>query len=203
VKLAMSVVLALASSASADPRAIVAPEKPSAPDPLAEDQAREANLESIAPRDGITASVALGGSLFIGSGAVGKGGAISLRLGHVATPNVVLTFELAGGAFLHSTAPGSGGKTLQDGDGNALFGAQYYANPSLWIRGAGGVGVYTHTADMVKAQTFVGPAGAVGVGVDIIRKRYWVLGIEAFTIGKIHRDGVLAVTGLCLGLSHY
>ncbi|MDB4953640.1 MAG: hypothetical protein JWO36_1209 [Myxococcales bacterium] len=196
MKLAAVLVVVLIGAAHADP--------PPKPDPLAEDQAREANLESIAPREGVTFSGAIGGSLFLGSGAVGKGGAISLRLGHVATPNVVLTFELAGGAFLHSVG---GGKTLQDGDGNLLAGAQYYANPSLWIRGAGGFGIYTKneevTPNMSKATTRWGPAAAFGAGIDLVRKRFWVLGIEVFTVAKVHRDGVLAITGLCLGLSHY
>jgi hypothetical protein len=204
VRVAAALVLALAGSAAADPAPAPAETKPATPDRLAEDQAREANLESIAPRDGVTFSAALGGSLFIGSGAVGKGGALSLRLGHVATPSIVLTFELTGGAFIHAV---SNGKTLQDGEANLLAGAQYYANPSLWIRGSGGVGIYTRnqevTPTMTSSRTLVGPAGAVGVGIDLVRKRYWVLGIEAFTVATIHRDGVLAISGLCLGLSHY
>lgn len=190
----------LGGAAHAEPGSSVEP-KATSPDPLAEAQASEANLQSIAPREGTTVSTAVGASLFVGSGSVGKGGSISLRLGHVATPSVVLTIELAGGAFLHKTS--EQGKTLQDGDGNVLVGAQYYTTPTVWIRGGAGVGVYTHNEEGMPANTMIGPAAVVGVGIDLVRKHYWVLGLEAFTIGKVRRDGVLAVSGLCVGLSYY
>jgi hypothetical protein len=187
----LAATLVLASAAAhADPK----------PDPRAVEAADGANLESTAPRAGLTFAGALGGSLFVGSaGGVGRGGAISLRLGHVATSTTILTFELAGGTFFHAT----GDKTMRDDDANILAGAQRYTNASLWIRAAAGFGVYTHRRAAMADQTLPGPAGAVGVGIDLVRRRYLVLGFEVFGIGKIHRDGLLVTSGICLGLSYY
>jgi hypothetical protein len=181
--------LALARIAHADP----------APDPLAEDSAREANLESNAPREGMTFSAAVGGSLFLGSG-LGKGGALSLRIGHVMTPSAILTFELVGGSYFHKVAMNA--DALRNDEANILAGAQYYTNPSLWIRGAAGYGGYT-VREPMSTKTFSGISGAVGIGLDIARRRYLVLGIEAFGIASINRNGLLAMSGLCLGLSYY
>ena len=51
----------------------------------AAEAADEANLESNAPRAGMTFSVALGAGITMGDG-VGRGPALSFRIGHVATP---------------------------------------------------------------------------------------------------------------------
>ena len=83
--------LAGAGVARADTK-VTDPPPPSPPDPYAEEQAREANLVSNAPREGMTFSAALGLGLTLGDG-VGRGPGVSVRLGHVATPRTVLTFD--------------------------------------------------------------------------------------------------------------
>jgi len=172
------------------------------PDPAAEEAASESNLESRSPREGTTFSAAAGGSFALGFGiddSVGRGGAVSLRLGHVMTPSSVLLLELEGASQFHRIAMDN---VVHNDDVHALVGAQYYTNPSLWIRGGVGYGGYT----LVQASgtTKLGGVAAVfGIGLDILRRHYFVLGLEAFTTGTINKDGVITSSALCVGLSYY
>src|SRR5207302_940442 len=70
-------------------------------DPLAEDKAKEANLESNAPRDGVTISASIGPGLMIANHTIGTSGTLAFRLGHVATPSTVVTLEVVGSAYPH------------------------------------------------------------------------------------------------------
>ena len=67
-------------------------------------RAADANLESTASRRWFTGALALGPSITIGNG-TGNGGALSLRLGQVATPHTVITFEIAGGSMTMVNSP--------------------------------------------------------------------------------------------------
>ena len=69
-------------------------------DEIADIESREANLESKEPRDGLTFALAIGGGI-LGGGGIGTGGAVSLRLGHVATRSSVITFEITGTGKRH------------------------------------------------------------------------------------------------------
>src|SRR5438067_4067671 len=111
------------------------------PDPLAQSKADEANLESNAPRQGTTFTAALGGGLLVAKGSDGTMPILSLRLGHVMTPDAVLTLELTGGTLLHKQ--GTSAMTLLDSTGSVLAGALFYTNTSVWVRGAGGLNVHT------------------------------------------------------------
>ncbi|MGE5187328.1 MAG: hypothetical protein ACM31C_35010, partial [Acidobacteriota bacterium] len=110
------------------------------PDPVAQNQAEEANLVSNAPRQGVTFAASLGGGLLIANGGVEEIPVFSLRLGHVATPSTVVTLELTGGTYQHKP---STTQTVIDGTGSVLVGAQYYVAPSVWIRGGGGLNIHT------------------------------------------------------------
>jgi hypothetical protein len=169
-------------------------------DSLAQGKAEESNLEANGPRQGVTFTAAFGPGLFIANHAQSNILAGTFRLGHVATPNTILTFELTGGTLTHSLA----NETLIDTSGSALIGAQYYVAPSVWLRGS--VGATVHTVDNGPMGTHVatGPAVAGGAGIDIVRKHLWVYGIEIFTIASYNRDGAIFTGGLCLlALSHY
>lgn len=169
------------------------------PDPRAQSSAEEANLESNAPRSGFTTSASLGAAMMVGGdGGVGRGGMLSLRIGEVATPNTIITFELTGGSALHDL----GQTTLHNDDVNVLAGAQYYFTPVLWLRGAAGWGVYTRR-DSMGTHTFNGPAAGFSVGLDLFTRHYFRIGLEALSIGKVARDGVHTTSGFCLGFSYY
>src|SRR5688572_4792418 len=91
--------LAIAGVARAAPAA----PQDTAPDRAAIDAA-DANLEPTIRRRGTTFTLALGGGLMAGfgiAGSVGRAGSVSLRLGQVATPRLVLTLETAITAVLH------------------------------------------------------------------------------------------------------
>ena len=180
--------------------------KDATPDPAVDDAA-EANLESTEDRRGLTFAGSFGGGLILGFGikdSVGRGGAVSLRLGHVATKRTVITFELGFTAALHKPAMQSATKT--NTNTNLLAGALYYVNPSLWLRFGGGLGVYhavqvTLSSGLLGDVTLAGPAILGGVGVDLARFKSAVLGLELGTSAMINSDGLLFASGANLGLS--
>lgn len=190
--------------------------RPAGPLPVAKDaadpavqDAAEANLESTESRRGFTFAASLGGGLIVGfgiDGSVGRGGSLSLRVGHVATRRTVITFELEACAALHKAA--TMGETLTNTDVNLFAGGQYYVNRSLWLRVAGGVGVYTRRDKQLVAgqvttvnTTFAGPAALGGLGIELLRFKSAALGVEAGTSAMINRDGVVISTGLGLDVS--
>jgi hypothetical protein len=177
------------------------------PDPAVQ-EAADANLESTENRQGLTFSASFGGGLIVGFGindSVGRGPSVSLRLGHVATRTTVITFELDVTTALHKP-PGMDSTTQPNTNTNLLAGALHYVGPSLWLRFAGGLGVYdgrqvTLSNGQIGDTTLVGPAVLGGVGVDLARFKSAVLGLEVGTSAMINRDGLLVASGLNLGLA--
>jgi hypothetical protein len=172
------------------------------PDPTAEEAAEEANLESNAPRHGTTFSISVGAGLTMGDG-VGRGPSASFRVGHVATPLTVLTFELTGGSLLHQDKAST--QIHHNDDFSLMAGALHYVNASLWLRGAGGLTVYTTDntpPELHPAHPGIG--GLVGLGIDFVRWHYLVLGLESFgQLSVVSTKGLVFNSGLCLGLSYY
>ena len=189
------------------PGASAPPEASAAPDPAVE-EAADANLESTEDRRGLTFAGSFGGGLMLGFGikdSVGRGGSVSLRLGHVATRHTVITFELGVTAVLHKPAMQSGTKT--NSNTNLLAGALHYVNPSLWLRFGGGLGVYNGVKVVLTKEgklgdvILAGPAVLGGVGVDLARFKSVVLDLEVETSAMINSDGVLMASGAHIGLS--
>jgi hypothetical protein len=191
-------------ASAAAPAAAPASES-TAPDPAAI-EAGDANLVPTAARTGTTLAAALGGGLLLGvgiEGSTGRGGAVSLRLGHVATPHTVITLELGVTGALHrpkETAP-----IATNTDGQILVGAQYYANPSLWLRFAGGLGIYqgrqVPVAKGLGDVTLMGPAVLGGLGIDLARFRWAVLDLEFAVSATINSQGILFSNGASVGLA--
>jgi hypothetical protein len=181
-----------------------APTPAPSPDPVAEEAASEANLESNAPRAGMTFSFSVGGGLTMGDG-VGRGPSVSFRIGHVATRTTVLTFELTIGSLLHQR---EGETVIHHNDfAGLLAGGLHYVNSSLWLRGAGGLVVYTTDNDAMHSETHPshpGAGGLFGVGIDLARWHYLVLGLEAYgEMAVISTKGLMFNSGFCLGLTYY
>jgi hypothetical protein len=170
------------------------------PDPHAVESASEANLETKAPRAGTTFAAAIGGGLIISNGQTARVPTLSLRLGHVATASTVVFAELVGGTYAHKAAVMS--DTRIDSQVSFLIGAQVYIAPSVWLRGGGGVG--THNVDDGTGITpHGGLSGVGGAGVDLVRWKYLVLGVEGFYTGTFAKGGYTSLGGLSLGLSYY
>ena len=174
------------------------------PDSAAE-EAGDANLESTANRRGMTFAAAIGPGVIAGFGiedSVGRGGALALRIGRVATPHTVITLEVDGCGALHRPTKGT---TSVNTNTELLAGAQYYVSPSLSLRLGLGVGVYTvrgilQTNGMQDERTTIGPALLGGIGVDLARVKWAVFGLEASTTAMIN-GGVLLGSSLKLGVS--
>lgn len=169
-------------------------------DPNAAQSAGEANLETKAPRAGVTFAGALTGGLIISKGKTATVPAVSLRLGHVATATTIVTVELVGGTYAHKQSMTGG--TLIDSQLSLVVGGQVYIAPSVWVRGAGGIG--SHTTDDGTGQTpHGGLSGVFGAGVDLVRWHYVVLGLEGFYSGTFAKGGYTSLGGVGLGLSYY
>ena len=194
--------------AAAAPAHAEAPASP--PDPAAL-EAGDANLESTAHRQGMTFAASIGGGLLLGFGikdSVGRGGSVSLRLGHVATPRTVISLEFAITAALHRPAATATMPSTIKTDTNAelLLGAQYYVDPSLWVRGGAGAGTYQRRGVVVSKVdlgdvTLIGGAALFGAGVDLARFKWAVLDIEFATSAMICSDGVLASAAIGFGVA--
>jgi hypothetical protein len=169
--------------------------------------AEDANLEPPSGRSGVVFSASVGGGLMVGFGiadSVGRGGSASFRLGHVATSRIVLDLELDVVAALHRQATNDAAAT--NSDSNLLIGAQYYVNPSLWLRGAGGVGVYDARAVVLGnglpgERILIGPAVLGALGIELLRFKWVVLGVEASVSAMVNHDGVLIANGLAFDLA--
>jgi hypothetical protein len=182
--------VAMAGVAAAEP----------AVDPNAQASGSEANLESIAPRDGMTYAGSIGGGMIISQGKSAAVPTLDLRLGHVATPTTIITLELVGGTYAHKLAMTGG--TLIDTQTSLLVGAQVYIAPSVWVRG--GVGLGSHnTDDGTGLAPHGGLSGIFGAGVDLVRWHYWVLGLEGFVNGTFAKGGYTSLGGMGFGLAHY
>lgn len=180
-----------------------------APDPAVE-YAADANLESTAHRRGIVLAGSLGGGLIVGlgiAGSTGRGGSFDVRLGHVATPRTVITFEFGGTIVLHTAKLNAmDSATYTNANLNLLAGAQYYVTESLWLRFAGGLGRYqaSHVKSMdgnvsIDVQQ-TGPAVLGGIGIDFARFKWAVFGIEIGTSAMV-RSGVVVASDLRLGVT--
>ena len=201
MRAALALVAALAGTAAAGPApAAATTPPPSPPDPGAQHAADEANLVSNAPRSGVVVGLGLVAGTIIGKD-VGRGPGLSLRLGHVATPRTIITFELSGSGLLHT--PDGGKDTYTNTDVNFLAGAQYYVAPSFWLRFSGGLSDYTIDNGPLGTSVHLGPAGCLGFGLDFARFHKVVLGAEGFAIATYGSAGFLLDTALGLGVSYY
>jgi hypothetical protein len=170
-------------------------EKPPAPDEIADVESQEANLESKEHRKGLTFSIGGGLGVSLGDG-FGRGGALSIRLGHVATRKSVITFELAGGSAFHRRVGMNDmeGPLLQDSTFGLFAGAQRYKD-AFWVRAAGGVTFLVKNAmkDGTGGDAPIGGIGGLfGLGYDFARLRYLTIGFEAFGIASASSDGLRA-----------
>ena len=180
-----------------------------APDARALQAADESNLVSNAPRSGFTLSISLGGNLVLGGNAgnvgdtgVGRGPSASFRIGHVATRDTVITFELTGGSRLHESNI-TGSPLYHDDDYNLMAGALTYVAPSLWLRGAAGLSVITFD-DSTGSKPRAGISGLAGIGLDLVRWKKLVLGLEGWGMTSIVAvRGIVFDSALCLGLTYY
>lgn len=199
-----TLVVTFAPIAHADPKQEPAAKRPP-PDGIADIESREANLESKEPRKGLTFAGAVGGGILIGGDiGVGRGPALSLRLGHVATRKTIITFELTGSSGLHKQDVN--GPTLTDSNVALFAGAQRYTSSSLWLRGAGGLTIFVEDAMPSGGggkQAIGGIGGLVGAGVDVARWGYLVFGFETFGMASLSSDGVKVQLAFSLGLSYY
>ena len=179
------------------------------PDPEAT-RAGEANLESLAKRRGFTFGASLGPSVTIGKNTgTGTGATLSLRLGQIATPRTVISFELNASGQLRRVATGMdamGNLTTElrtNSVGSFLAGMQYWFGPSIWIRISGGFGVTTcQKCKDLTTDTRVGTlAGGGGLGVDIVRWRGTVLAVEAYNVSQIGNGGLQTTLVSAVSLS--
>ena len=196
----LAAVAALSSVASAD---TAAPPKAAEFDENADATAREANLESKAPREGLMFGAALGGGVMLGGG-VGRGPVVDFRLGHVATQRTQITFELVINSSLHKEA--ADGPTLTDSVAGLFVGAQRYTavRSPVWVRASGGLTFFQADfgkMDPPKPRSGVG--GLLGAGFDVLRWGKIRFAVEAFGVASVSSAGFKLDLNFCSSLMFY
>lgn len=176
-----------------------------APEPAVVD-AGDANLESIQPRRDFLLTAGFGPSFSIGfslDDATAQGGALTLRLAHVANRRALFAVEAVVSALFF----GVSGHTYRTEASNLLVAVQYYVNPALWLRAGVGWGRYMgrelRVDDFILRDRFVydGPSGSAGVGLDVLRIGRFRGGLELSSTTMINRDGALSTNALLIALS--
>ncbi len=192
VRLAALAILAVSGVAEAAP----GDDRPD-PEPAAE-RAANANLESIEHRRGVVLSAALGPSLTF-HGNAGVGGTFALKVGHVATPRAVFTFLVGGGAQPHRV--GTEGDLVANNVTYALAGAQYWVTGSVWVSLGVGGGTF-HCNQCIDPDAMIpkdtkraGLASGAGAGVDLVRFKGMVLGLEIFSVLVLPKDDKPVLSG--------
>lgn len=178
------------------------------PDPAAVAAGEEANLVVRRPRTGFVFSVAGGPGFQAGVGvaaSTGTGGAASLRVGHEANRDTLLTLELAATIYTHrETDPVSMTAVSSVHNSSvACVGAQTWIRPSVWIRGGVGIAVFSRDGTTAATQTrSLGGLGAVvGAGLDLFRSRRVAFDLELVGVSAIYGDGMVVGGGLAVGAS--
>jgi hypothetical protein len=128
---------------------------------------------------------------------------LSFRLGKVASSSTIMYFELHGAGLLHKPM---GLPTASNSLVGIAVGAQHYVAPTLWLRLSLGWGTYVRDDEKVDGvvvahETFPGPYGNVGIGLDLVHWRHATLGAEAISSMLIHRNGVTTASGIGLDLT--
>lgn len=205
MRLAAIVLVTIASMSAA----VADGDEPPSTDPDDEaTRAGDANLESQAKRRGFLLGASLGPSVTIGKSiGTGTGATLALRLGQVATPRTVIAFELNAGAQVRRVGgvgpDGMGTEIRTNSVASFLAGAQFWFGPSIWIRINGGFGVTTceKCKDGTTDTRRGGLAGGGGLGVDIVRFKGLVLGVEAYNVTQITKDGLQTTLVSALSLT--
>jgi hypothetical protein len=196
---------ATATATAAAAAAPAAAPAPAPPDPAAL-EAGEANLESTALRRDVILTLGLGGAFSIGLGmdnATGSGGALTLRLAHVANARAVFSAELVGSALFFKVLDSLYQTNVQ----SFLLSGQYYVNEALWLRAGLGLGRYGaddhRVGELVVRERFrlAGPAGSAGAGVDIVRLKRFRASLELCSTAMLNSKGVLLSNAILLGFS--
>jgi hypothetical protein len=142
----------------------------------------------------------LGASVTIGGG-TGNGGAVSLKVGQVVRPNAVVLLEGNYNGQGHEI-----GKTLYINDYTTILaGMQIWPGQSVYFRVAGGFGAYRckQCQDPDDAMNIEpvdyrrrGITGTFAVGLELVRFKGIVLGLDASSVTSITPDGVITSLGL-------
>lgn len=160
-------------------------------------------------RDGFAIGVGLGPAILKGGGDLGDvggvGGALALRVGTAATPDLLWQLELVAGAYLVDIvdrADPSSRTTTYNANTTLTLGAQLYVLDAFWVRGGAGFAGFQQRdggADGAVSETRRGAALIGGGGLDLFRRGMFALDGEA-VIGAAIYDGA-AVGQLTLALT--
>lgn len=205
VALTMGLVAIAAGPAVAQPGLEVDEPDPIKPDRRAVAEAREANLEPESLRQGLAIGVAVGPSMQVGSGisqATGAGPGFAVRFGTVASPRWVWLLEVATTVY-RQDIPGQEESKLNQSAVISL-GGQLYLKDAFWIRGGAGPARFTRGVEGEDITASFWGIGVVGAGgLDVLRRRSFVISLEALTALARYRDGYVGGGTLQMGFSWY
>jgi len=160
-------------------------------------------------RDGFAIGVAVGPSLFLGAGELnakkGVGGALNIRVGTVATQDLLWLLELQAGSYLVDLTNESGAARIDNSYVMLTLGGQLYVRESVWLRaGAGVAGFWEEEQGMRREGTGRdGLAFAAGGGYDFFRRGRFAVDLELLASGALLDGDFLGHGALLLGVIWY
>ena len=164
-------------------------------------------------RDGFAIGLALGPSLFKGTGDLdpiqGVGGDFQLRLGTAASENLLWMIELEyGNEVVQVIGPGGTPDTTRFNTlGRLSLGLQYYPREALWLRG--GIGAASFVAKDSKngpadeSTRRSGLAVSAGGGVDVFRRGSFAVDLELCLTASVLSSSFLGHAAGMVGVAWY
>lgn len=175
--------------------------------------ARAGGPEPKSHRDGFAIGVAVGPSLFKGTGDLdpiqGVGGDFQLRLGTTASEHLLWTLELEyGNEVVEVTGPANNQDTRFNTLGRLSVGVQYYPGEApWWLRGGVGVASFvskdSKNGPVDESTRRSGPALTAGGGVDVLRRGRFAVDFElCVTASELEQSFLGHVAGM-VGVAWY
>lgn len=168
--------------------------------------------ESTPRREGFAVGVAIGPSLFVGTGGLdekkGVGGDLNLRVGTSATPSFLWQLELQGGGYLVELTSEAGTEKVYNAHVTLTLGGQLYVREVLWLRaGLGGASFVEQEGSSRGAEREgtrrEGMAITAGGGYDLFRRGLFALDLEVVTSGAVLEGAFIGHSAILLGLAWY
>ena len=167
--------------------------------------------EATPRRAGFAVGIAVGPSLFLGTGGLdakkGVGGDLNLRVGTTATPNFLWQLELQGGGYLVELTSEAGTDTIFNSHATLTLGGQYYVREALWLRAGLGFASFRElegrNGPEREGTRVEGLAVIAGGGYDLFRRGIFALDLEVVTSGAVFDGAFIGHSSLLLGLVWY
>ncbi|HLU69123.1 MAG TPA: hypothetical protein VKZ63_22730 [Kofleriaceae bacterium] len=163
-------------------------------------------------REGFLFGLGLGPAIFVGGGGEvedvqGIGGDLNLRVGTSAGERLLWLVELQSGGYLIELETSAQTDTVYNALSTLAVSAQLYIENALWLRGGAGLAAFVEQEGRGGTEVEGSRRGGLGLtaggGYDLFRRGSFALSVEAAVAAGVFSSGVIARSGLLLGLTWY